>query len=171
MLIARTVLPVVAGCVLIAGCSSSAPAGRGTSSGLPAVTDSPGQPPTGGASTPAASGGSASAPAGTTVSLGPHANGTSVRVARGTQLLVSLDGTYWIFAAPSSDSVRALAPSAVATPSPNRCPPGGGCGTVSERFAAVAPGSATISAMRRSCGEALRCAPDQARFRLTVIVG
>lgn len=48
--------------------------------------------------------------------------------------------------------------------------PGSGCGTRTLTFEAVAAGTVLVYATRTSCGEALRCAPGQGSFALTVNV-
>jgi hypothetical protein len=48
--------------------------------------------------------------------------------------------------------------------------PGQGCGTVTAVFAAIAPGSARLTASRISCGEALRCTGSDGVYVLTVTV-
>jgi hypothetical protein len=96
-------------------------------------------------------------------------NGGTLTLVRGEQLRVVLHSTYWEFAPVSDDRVLRL----VAGPTGaagGGCVPGGGCGTVTATYQAVATGSATITASRRLCGEALRCRPDQASFILSVVV-
>jgi len=55
---------------------------------------------------------------------------------------------------------------------PGSCPdiPGLGCVPVRADFTALTDGKAVITASRSSCGEALRCNPDQARFKVMVAV-
>jgi hypothetical protein len=48
--------------------------------------------------------------------------------------------------------------------------PGGGCGTVSQGFEAVAAGQTEVTASRASCGEAMLCSGDAGRFHITVVV-
>jgi hypothetical protein len=52
----------------------------------------------------------------------------------------------------------------------SECVPGGGCGTVTQSYVAVAPGRTTIDAERDLCGEALACPPDKRKFSVTVVV-
>jgi hypothetical protein len=92
-------------------------------------------------------------------------------LAVGQRLTVTLHSTYWQFGASSDPSVVATQGS----PKSQICAnppgfPGSGCGTVVEQFAAVHAGSAVLTASRNSCGEALRCSPDQSSWRLTVTV-
>jgi hypothetical protein len=51
------------------------------------------------------------------------------------------------------------------------CVPGGGCGTVTAAFRALAPGRATITASRTTCGEAMRCTGTDGAWEVTVVVG
>ena len=50
------------------------------------------------------------------------------------------------------------------------CVPGGGCGTVTATYGAVHAGRVTVTANRTSCGEALRCSPEQGSFTVAVVV-
>ncbi|MHB8692373.1 MAG: hypothetical protein ACYDHH_14125 [Solirubrobacteraceae bacterium] len=105
-----------------------------------------------------------------TRSLSESANHHTVKVKKGTTLVVTLHSTYWAFNALSGRALRAKG-KAVTTPAPmGTCVPGGGCGTVTARFVAHADGSATISASRTSCGEALLCQPSQRTYTVKVTV-
>jgi hypothetical protein len=99
-------------------------------------------------------------------------NGRTVVVAVGQRLVVELHSTYWSLDRPAPASVLwPDGPVGVrASPPGVGCVPGGGCGTVSQAFLAVGPGTATIIAGRTSCGEAMGCTGDQGRYALTVIV-
>ncbi len=57
------------------------------------------------------------------------------------------------------------------TPATGHCVAGQGCGTVSATWTAVAAGTATVTAGRTVCGEALACGPGQRTYRVTVTVG
>jgi hypothetical protein len=95
-------------------------------------------------------------------------NGRVVRAHVGDRLRVQLGSTYWRFDAPSGPQLRpAGRPSFAPGPS---CVPGGGCGYVAQVYDVVAAGTAQLSASRTTCGEVLRCRPDQRTFRITVIV-
>jgi hypothetical protein len=50
------------------------------------------------------------------------------------------------------------------------CLPGIGCGVTTAWYKALSAGSATVSASRVSCGEALRCVGKQGAYRVTVVV-
>jgi hypothetical protein len=96
-------------------------------------------------------------------------DGSTVTLALGQQVDVSLDGVQWTFAAPTATGpLRAVAaPTAVAT----RCTPvGSGCGTSSESFAAASPGTTRLAAHRDSCGEALACTGRRGDWQVTVVV-
>lgn len=105
-----------------------------------------------------------------TVRLDDHANGTTVRVAWGATVVLTLGSTYW--SAPVSSAPGVLSVTAAPSVSAGHpCMAGMGCGTVQTVLHATAPGSTRLSATRVSCGEAMACPPDQRRFTITVIVG
>jgi hypothetical protein len=95
-------------------------------------------------------------------------NGRTVTVARGQQLTVALNSTYWTFAGPSNPAVLREVGQPVAVP--GSCPPGVGCGDVIAKFTAVGPGRADITATRTSCGEALSCPAGSGSYRVSVVV-
>lgn len=100
-----------------------------------------------------------------------RANGTAVRLCVGQILRVELHSTYWRDVASSQDAIL-LGGSTQALPtSPSACVAGAGCGTMVTSFHAVAAGTATVTAHRTTCGEALLCAPNQRTFALSVTVG
>lgn len=146
-----TTLAIVAG-IALPGCSSS------RSGGSPA--SAPG---------PSAARSSAAAPP-TRVAADYGDNGGTVTVAVGSQLTVSLGSTYWSFAPPAPDGPLRGSPAMVRSGSGGRTVPGSGQGTVVETFRALARGTATVTATRRSCGEAMRCTGGQGDYRLTVVV-
>jgi predicted secreted protein len=96
------------------------------------------------------------------------ANGQTISIRLGHTLTVTLNSTYWTFNGSSNPSV--LEQAGQPTYEGTSCVPGGGCGTASIRFKALAPGTAVVSATRTTCGEALACGPDQSRYSITVIV-
>jgi hypothetical protein len=95
-------------------------------------------------------------------------NGRTVRLQMHDVVVVTLHSTYWTFGSLSSPAVLQPVGSPVYAPQRQGCVPGQGCGTVTARFRVVAHGQSTITASRSSCGEALRCSPDQSSWRLTV---
>jgi ABC-type phosphate transport system substrate-binding protein len=100
-------------------------------------------------------------------------NGTTVGLHRGDTLTVTLHSTYWTIDGSSDPAVLvARGPQATQAepPSSRRCVPGQGCGTVSRSFTAAAGGTADVGASRTSCGEALRCTPEQSTWVLHVVV-
>lgn len=96
-------------------------------------------------------------------------NGRMVAVAHGNEVLVTLHSTYWSLQPIANPTVLALLGGPQVTPA-GGCVPGAGCGTVTARYQALAPGQATITATRQSCGEALSCSPSAGTFRVTVVV-
>jgi hypothetical protein len=97
-------------------------------------------------------------------------NRRTVKIRRGQKLEVQLHNTYWRFAAPSTSAVVAIGAPVYAPRLGGGCVPGAGCGTVTARFRAARPGTATIKATRQSCGEALRCQPGQGAFDVAIAV-
>ncbi|WP_344637900.1 hypothetical protein [Kitasatospora cystarginea] len=160
----------------VGGCSTTG--GRPASAG-PSSPSSPSAPgpasatPSDPASAPASTTASPTASAPGTaphgsVLLDEHAAGSTVRVGTGTAVLVRLHSTYWSIPA-SSDSQVLAAVSGGSTPT-GACEPGGGCGVAAADFVARRPGSAKVTAGRRSCGEAMRCPPGQGSYTVTVEV-
>jgi hypothetical protein len=107
----------------------------------------------------------------TSLQLSEPANGTTATVTAGSTITVVLHSTYWAIDVPTG-------PVLVATGSPTPRPgdgcgrtvPGSGCGTITLVVRAAAAGSTELSAQRTSCGEALRCTPDQSAWKVTVRV-
>ena len=144
----RTSASVLTLVLVVAGCSSSAsttpPGGHGATS----ATNAP--------------------PAHATVVTDTQ-NGHVVAARVGDVLQVQLGSTYWRFA-PISGHVLHTQGAPSFDPGPS-CVPGGGCGTITQSFRALRKGTAHITASRTTCGEALRCAPNESRFSVTVVVG
>jgi hypothetical protein len=103
------------------------------------------------------------------VTLRDQDDGHTVTVTQGTRLAVLLNSTYWVFQGSSNPAVVRTAGDPVVRPG-GICPPGGGCGTALQLYDAVGPGQAQLAATRTSCGEARNCGPDQANYRVVVIV-
>ena len=98
-------------------------------------------------------------------------NGQSVQVHVGDTVKVTLNSTYWTFDQSSDPLVLKELGDQVVTPDPiGSCLPGMGCGVTAAWYKAVSVGSATVSASRVSCGEALRCLGNQGTYRVTVAV-
>jgi hypothetical protein len=94
--------------------------------------------------------------------------GHTVKVARGTRIVVKLKSLYWHQFRSSNRGVVRLA--GKVTRKEGDCPPGVGCGTVKAPFKAVGSGSAHLRANRTSCGEALPCTKSQGRYDVTIRV-
>jgi hypothetical protein len=94
--------------------------------------------------------------------------GHTVKVARGTQIVVKLKSLYWHQFRSSNRTVVRL--DGKVTRKPGDCPPGFGCGTVKAPFKAIGSGSAHLRASRTSCGEALPCSKSQGRYDVTIRV-
>ena len=101
---------------------------------------------------------------------GDSQNGKSVTMRPGQTLLVTLGSTYWTIQGSSDSQVLAPVDKAVTSPQSCSAPPGSGCGTVSQEFRAVSPGTAQVTASRVSCGEAMRCVGPAGQYQLTVQV-
>jgi hypothetical protein len=98
-------------------------------------------------------------------------NGQSVQVRVGDVVKVTLSSTYWTFDTGSDSSVLKEVGDQVITPDPmGSCLPGMGCGVTTAWYKALSAGSATVSASRVSCGEAMRCVGTQGVYRVTVLV-
>jgi hypothetical protein len=82
---------------------------------------------------------------------------------------VQLGTVFWDFQ-PVSDGTVLVADGDAVFSSTGQCPPGVGCGTSTQRYRALSAGTATVTATRTNCGEALVCTPDQASYSVTVIV-
>jgi hypothetical protein len=113
--------------------------------------------------------GSASSSLGSGVTLTWQDKGHTIKVARGTPIVVKLKSLYWHQFRSSNLGVVRLA--GKVTRKPGDCPPGFGCGTVKAPFKAVGSGSAHLRANRTSCGEALPCSKSQGRYDVTIRVG
>jgi hypothetical protein len=99
-------------------------------------------------------------------------NGHSVTVPVGSEVTLLLGNTYWQVVGSSDPAVLVLVSGPTASPAGfTACVPGAGCGTVSAVFRAVAPGRATITAGRTTCGEALNCTGSAGAYEVTIVVG
>ncbi len=98
-------------------------------------------------------------------------NGQTVAVPQGQVLQVVLQTTFWTFADPNPAGILATQGTPAVVPAPRgTCLPGVGCGTVTATYLAATPGTARVGASRTSCGEALRCTPEQSSYTLNVVV-
>lgn len=107
-----------------------------------------------------------------TLMLYDNANGKTVHVHVGNRVDLQLASSYWTVNGSSDSAVLRQDGDTTALPRPTDCPaiPGLGCVPVRTDFSAVKPGTAVISADRLSCGEAMRCGPNQEHFAVTVVV-
>jgi hypothetical protein len=107
-----------------------------------------------------------------TVQAGPGADRSTVTLHVGQALVVSLPSTYWALNESSAQNPLSVTSNTLTTGLP-RCQgavPGSGCGVAQIRLVARRTGSAKVTGFRTSCGEALRCTPQQSTFVLTVKV-
>ena len=100
------------------------------------------------------------------------ANGKAVSARAGDRIELILSSSYWRVAGSSAPGVLRQDGQPVLLPRPSSCPniPGLGCTPVRADFTALTDGKAVIKASRSTCGEALRCQPDQTRFSVIVVV-
>ena len=98
------------------------------------------------------------------------ANGKVISAGAGDRIELILSSSYWRVTGSSAPSVLRQDGPAVLLSRPKSCPdiPGLGCIPVRTDFTALTDGKAVLIAKRSSCGEALRCKPDQTRFTVTV---
>ena len=105
------------------------------------------------------------------IRLGDAADHTTVSVPLGATVILTLGSTYWSAPVSSAPSVLSPVGSPSAGPARTCHPTGEGCGSIRVVMHAAAPGTARLNSSRRSCGEAMPCAPDQRDFTVTLIVG
>jgi hypothetical protein len=105
------------------------------------------------------------------VVAGDSDNGRTLALQAGDRLQVVLGSTYWTLDGSSDPGVLRQVTQPTVSPRTIGCVPGGGCGTVSATFDAVAAGRAGVTARRTTCGEALRCTGSQGLYQITVVVG
>jgi hypothetical protein len=117
----------------------------------------------------AGSGGTPSSATPQAFTVDEHQNGSTLHAHVGDTVAVTLHSTYWQLAAPGGSALTV-----VASPSPGTggrdCPniAGSGCGAVTASYRVSADGTATLTAHRDSCGEALRCGPKDSDWTLTI---
>lgn len=135
-------LSVLALAGTLAACSSSAAV-------VPSTSVRPGSPPA-------------------AVTVDEHAAGRTIRLGSGTTIRLVLHSTYW--SAPRSSAPDVLGPVGMPKVTRGNCHAGMGCGTVEAGYLTKRPGTATLTATRTSCGEAMRCPPGSRVFTVTVTV-
>ena len=108
----------------------------------------------------------------TVIVVRDEANGKAVSAKAGNRIELILSSSYWHVTGSSAPGVLRQDGPPVLLSRPSSCPdiPGLGCIPVRAEFNALTDGKAVITATRSSCGEALRCNPDQTRFTVTVVV-
>lgn len=97
-------------------------------------------------------------------------NGKTYTIAKGDSVTVVLHSTYWTIDGSSNPAVMKAVGQQTASPPANPCHAGQGCGTISQKFVAVGPGTAHLKASRTSCGEALQCSPSPQRWDVSIVV-
>jgi hypothetical protein len=95
--------------------------------------------------------------------------GATVPAQVGQGITVVLGSTYWTIDAPSDSKVLEANGAPQVAPDFS-CVAGQGCGTVTQHFTAVGPGTATIHASRTSCGEGAGCTGANGSYAVTVQV-
>lgn len=96
--------------------------------------------------------------------------GATIAAHVGDRVNVVLHSTYWTFGPASDASVLKLVGAPAIAPELKGCVPGGGCGTVTASYDAIASGTAVVSASRNSCGEAVGCTAAASSYRVTITV-
>jgi hypothetical protein len=89
---------------------------------------------------------------------------------RGQRITIVLSSTYWHFQESSNPAVLQSDGQPRTSPQPSGCVPGGGCGTATATYLAVATGGAVVTATRTSCGEAMGCTGADGLYSLRVVV-
>ena len=108
-------------------------------------------------------------PAGSEVTEGD--NGRSVVLRVGSEVKLVLHNTHWQISRSSDTAVLSLVSGPdYSSAGPISCIPGTGCGTVTTVFRAIAPGQATVTASRTSCGEVLACTGSAGAYQVTFVV-
>jgi hypothetical protein len=106
-----------------------------------------------------------------TSTVGDASNGKALTIHTGDTVTVVLANTYWTIDTGAGTVLKAVGAQANAAGHPGPgCYGGSGCGTATRTFAAVAAGTANLTAHRTTCGEALQCSADQKSFRVSVTV-
>ncbi|HEV2639466.1 MAG TPA: hypothetical protein VGX23_30285 [Actinocrinis sp.] len=163
---------------LAASCTSTRPTAGGSAPGSPAAGAQGPGPHATGRPTPGIAGPVVlpSAPAGTVDVAEPGGAG-QVTVRSGQQVAVFLFSSYWGPVSNSAPGTLVAEPTPASLPLPDVAGlcgstrvPGGGCGLFVHVFRAGRDGTAVLSGLRTSCGEAMACAPGQGSYRLTVII-
>ncbi len=98
-------------------------------------------------------------------------NGKTFRLVLGGTARLTLNNIYWTAIASSNSTVLGQTTAVIRDGAgPIKCIPGSGCGTTTAAFHATAPGTATITAHRSTCGVEIPCASGQMDFAVTIVV-
>ena len=120
---------------------------------------------------PAPSGGSSSSSQSDVIMADEKSNGKTIHMSVGQSLELDLHNTYWeIESIPKSAVISLVKSSVMVDPPGVSCVPGQGCGVVQAVYRARTAGTVTLHASRSTCGEALRCSPEESKFSVTVVV-
>ena len=108
------------------------------------------------------------------IKLGDSDNKKTVTLKVNTGVTIALDSTFWLDAKTTNLKVtkaKAIKLIPFGPTAPEGCQhPGTGCGTSTWVFKATRKGKASFTVSRDSCGEALRCTPDQSTYTVRFIV-
>ena len=153
--------------LLLAACATPV-----TSAPTPPVTSAPTPPVISVSAAPVVSTTATPAPSASNPLVTEADNGRTLMVPVGSELTLELGSTYWQVGDSSDPAVLELVSGpAVSAAGMGACVPGGGCGTVTAVYRALAPGRAVIAARRTTCGEALTCTGTAGAYEVTVVVG
>jgi len=104
------------------------------------------------------------------ISLADADNKRNISIKLNTSITIALASTYWLDAKATNLKVvkaKNVVPIPFGPTAPEGCQhPGTGCGTSTWVFKASKKGKASFTVTRDSCGEAMRCTPDQATYKL-----
>ncbi len=110
------------------------------------------------------------APGAPTVQVSEKDKDSTLHVENGAVIDLVLSSTYWEIQPPAGAVLKPILPEPIVTGVLSH-PPGMGTGTVEMKYQVVQDGTATISASRTTCGEALRCTGTQGEFKVTIVAG
>jgi hypothetical protein len=103
-------------------------------------------------------------------------NKKTINIRTGDQIILTLDSTYWAIDPVDNTKLKPqgdplVTPIMPGPDAPEGCKlPGSGCGTIVWKLKAIKKGVSFIKASRQSCGEALKCTPEQSSFQLRLNV-
>jgi hypothetical protein len=103
-------------------------------------------------------------------------NKKTINVRTGDQIVLTLDSTYWAIDPVDNTKLKpqgdlTVTPIMPGPDAPEGCKlPGSGCGTIVWKLKAIKKGISFIKATRQSCGEALKCTPEQSNFLVKLAI-